>query len=251
MAEKVQVVLPVMELPPHVIENIVDHLPIGFNRRKLRSVCKYLKELCAEQSENFFSDEVDRLISIWPNNSIMSYLGWDWKCRIVDGKIKVYFHVNAPGETRAPDSPRKWLLHVDITVVFSKEYCMHFLVKKPKYKYGIVFDFEPRTETSGLVLIHDYVRFTYEYDKGLRQKGEKCYQYLMRYEGMNMSEFLLRYLDRENVVLSEEDGWWEISGGVETDFSTLCNQASHDYGSDEYWSDKDVYWSDEDIDTSP
>ena len=230
----------VMKLPPRAIQSIVDHLPLDFNRRKLRSVCKHLKQLCMEQSENFFFDEVDRLINLWPKNSIMDYLGWDWKCKIVDGKIKVYFHVIPPGETRDPNSLKKWLLHVDITVDFSKEYCMHFLVKKPKYKYGIIFNFEPRTEKSGLVLIFDYVRCSYEYNMGLRQKGEKAPQYLMRYEGMNMSEFIIRYLDRKNVLLLENEGWWEISEGIETDFSTICNHDSYDSGSEEYWSDDDI-----------
>ena len=44
----------VMKLPPRAIQSIVDHLPLDFNRRKLRGVCKHLKQLCMEQSEIFF-----------------------------------------------------------------------------------------------------------------------------------------------------------------------------------------------------
>ena len=57
-------------------------------------------------------------------------------------------------------------------------------------------------------------------------------RYLMRYEEMDMGEFVIQYFNRTNMAVTKPQGWWEISDGVETEFSSLCVSDGWDYDSD-------------------
>ena len=62
-------------------------------------------------------------------------------------------------------------------------------------------------------------------------------EYFMRYEEMEICEFVIRYINRKNMTVTEPQGWWEISDGVETEFSSLCVTDGWDYESDDRLSD--------------
>ena len=48
---------------------------------------------------------------------------------------------------------------------------------------------------------------------------------------------MIRYINRKNLTVREPQGWWEISGGVEAEFSSLCVDDGWDYESDDRLSD--------------
>ena len=158
----------------------------------------------------------------------MEYPYSEWKCEVdneADGTLKVYYHINPPPELGLPNPPKNWRLDLEIYCFHGKGDALQFLVTTRRYKFKPLLTFEPWTERSGLVKINDTVRAL---------KGKKATtKYLMRYEEMDIGEFVMRYFNRRNVTVIEPQVWWEISGGVETEFSSLCVDESHDYESDD------------------
>ena len=151
----------------------------------------------------------------------------EWKCEVDEenaGNLKVYYHINPPAELGLPKPPKKWRRDLEIYCSFGKEYFLQFVVTTRLYKYKTVLTFEPRTETSGLVKINDTVR-------ALKEK-KTFNKYLMRYEEMDIGEFVIRYFNRRNMTVTEPQGWWDISDGVETEFSSLCVDDDSEYDSE-------------------
>ena len=154
-----------------------------------------------------------------------------WKCEPgIPGKMKVYFRIiPPPGEP--PHDRIRWHLYAEITFYFSKGDAIQFVVERPIWKYKSLLTFEPQEEKRGLVRIEDPQRLVME---GIKRATA---EYFMRYEEMEICEFVIGYINRKNMTVTEPQGWWEISDGVETEFSSLCVTDGWDYESDDRLSD--------------